>query len=286
MIVDCHVHLNNYHAESRFPTEKSLSDLQSQLEKHGLDHAVVLTSYTVNQDRPSTARVLELLADEPRLSVVEGLGVTGPIPPDWEEIAARLREGKTRGLKFYPGYEHVYPHAKEFAPALDLAAKYDVPVMIHTGDTFAPRGKLKFAHPLHVDEVAVDHPDVKFIICHLGNPWFRDTAELLYKNENVFADISGLVLEEFTAPMEAHMRQELAELLLYSGDPAKILYGTDWPLVKMGPYRRFVDQLALEPEHKAMLMGDNAARLFRIPAGGRPTPASRADEGNVLRGAP
>jgi uncharacterized protein len=269
MIVDCHIHLNNYHlaqpSEAAGPAEDHLQRLREQMDKHGLDQCVVLTSYTVNPDRPSAARVLELLRGEPRLHVVEGLGVTGPAPMDWEGVEGRLRAGRTRGLKIYPGYEHAYPTDARFQPAYGLAAKYRVPVMVHTGDTYAPQGKLKFAHPLQVDEVAVDHPDVDFVVCHLGNPWFRDTAELLYKNENVYADISGLVLEEFTAPMEAYMREELQDLLLYSGEPDKILYGTDWPLVRMGPYLRFVEQLALTPEHRAMLLGENAVRLFRLP---------------------
>ena len=62
------------------------------------------------------------------------------------------------------------------------------------------------------------------------------------------------------------MREDLEETILYTGDPDSILYGTDWPLVRMGPYMRFVEQLQLEPEQRAKLMGGNAARLFRIPA--------------------
>jgi predicted TIM-barrel fold metal-dependent hydrolase len=82
-----------------------------------------------------------------------------------------------------------------------LAAKYAVPVMIHCGDTYTPKGKVKYSHPLHVDEVAVDHPDVNFVICHLGNPWLRDCMEVVYKNANVYADISGLVLGNFQRPV-------------------------------------------------------------------------------------
>ncbi len=33
--------------------------------------------------------------------------------------------------------------------------------MIHCGDTYSPTGKVKYAHPLEVDEVAVDHRNVK-----------------------------------------------------------------------------------------------------------------------------
>jgi uncharacterized protein len=34
-------------------------------------------------------------------------------------------------------------------------------------------------------------------MCHLGNPWILDCQEILYKNQNVNADISGLVIGNF-----------------------------------------------------------------------------------------
>lgn len=275
MRVDCHVHLNDYHVGESAPTEQNVLRLREQLDKHRLDHCMVLTSYLVNEDRPSAARVLELVDEDPRIHVVEGVGVTTQAV-DWEAVEERLRQRRTWGLKIYPGYEHVYPNDRAFDEVYALAAKHRVPVMVHTGDTYARHAKLKYAHPLHVDDVAVDHPDVQFIVCHLGNPWFRDTAELIYKNPNVSADISGLVLEAFTAPLERMMRKGLEEVILFSGEPDKILYGTDWPLVRMAPYLRFVEHLKMQPEHHALLMGKNAARLFRIPPGPAVTPAAGA----------
>ncbi len=265
MFIDCHVHLNNYHLDEKAPTEEQLRRLRDQMAKWNLDHVMVLTSYTVNPERPSASRLLELLAGDPRIHVIEGVGVTGPDPVDWDGVEKRLRGRQTWGVKIYPGYEHVYPHDRAFQPLFELAAKHRVPVMVHTGDTYAPRAKIKFAHPLHVDEVAVDYPDVQFVICHLGNPWLHDTAELMYKNQNVYADISGLTLEEFSAPLEEYMREEVADLILYSGETDKVLYGTDWPLVRMGPYLRFVESLKMEPDQRRMLLGENAAELFRIP---------------------
>ena len=265
MIVDCHIHLNDYTSETRAKPKEHVTRLREQMAKHSLDQCIVITFYIVTPERPSAQQVLDALGKEERIHGVEGLGVTSSTPPDWEAVERRLKDRRTVGLKIYPGYEHAYPSDGRFEPAYEMAARHQVPVMVHTGDTYAPQAKLKYAHPLNVDEVAVDHPNVDFVVCHLGNPWFHDTAELLYKNENVYADISGLVLEEFTAPLEAYMRDELKNLLLYSGEPHKILYGTDWPLVRMAPYLRFVDQLGLTPEHRALLLGENTARLFRLP---------------------
>jgi uncharacterized protein len=87
--------------------------------------------------------------------------------------------------------------------------------MIHTGDTYSPTGRVKYSHPLHVDDVAVDYPKVRFVICHLGNPWFRDCMEVVYKNDNVYTDMSGLTLGDFTDRFEAYVRQQLKEMILW-----------------------------------------------------------------------
>lgn len=270
-IIDCHVHLNTYGAIEPMDIPGKLARLRGQMDKWNLDHVVLLTSYLSNGDRPSAAQILEHLEGEQRIHVVEGIGVTRKEGVDWAGIEERLKTKKTKGLKIYPGYEPLYPTDPAFRPAIELSGRYKVPLMIHTGDTYAPRAKLKFAHPLIVDELCVDFPDVKFVICHCGNPWFRDTAEILYKNDNAYADISGLALEEFSVPLEAFMREELEHLLVFAGEPNRILYGTDWPLVKMGPYLRFVENINLTPEHRAMLLSENASRLFGIelPASAR-----------------
>jgi uncharacterized protein len=137
-------------------------------------------------------------------------------------------------------------------------------VMIHSGDTFSPRGKLKYAHPLHVDEAAVDHPGVKFVICHLGSPWFRDCMEVVYKNKNVYTDISGLVLGDFSDRFESYMEKQLQEMLVYGVEPDKVLYGSDWPIASMESYLRFMEEIRLPERDRRKIMWDNAAELFRI----------------------
>ena len=34
----------------------------------------------------------------------------------------------------------------------------------------------------------------RFVMCHVGNPWMIDAAEVIYKNMNVWADLSGLMV--------------------------------------------------------------------------------------------
>lgn len=102
-------------------------------------------------------------------------------------------------------------------------------------------------------------------MCHLGNPWLDDAAEVLYKNDNVFADISGLTLTAFTAEFERHMLDRVREMIHYMGDPGRqLLYGSDWPLVGMKSYHKFFMGLDIAPEQRDAVTWKNAARLFKI----------------------
>ncbi|MCA9615865.1 MAG: amidohydrolase family protein, partial [Myxococcales bacterium] len=115
--------------------------------------------------------------------------------------------------------------------------------------------------------VAVDYPDVKFVMCHLGNPWFQDTAEVLYKNRNVYADISGLTLgESISYKFERYVAMRVKEMVTYMGDPGRqILYGTDWPLVAMRPYLKLLGELEFTPAQLETICWGTASALFKIP---------------------
>lgn len=266
MLIDCHVHLNNYTENPGRPSKENVRDLLAKMAEHGVDHAVVLTSYRVDVDRPSVEEIVESLAGDPRTTVVEGLRWRSDARTDLFHLEERIRDGLVKGIKLYPGYDKYAINDPSLETVFRIAEKHDVPVMIHCGDTYARDAKVRMAHPLLVDDVAVDYPNVKFVICHLGNPWFQDTAEVLYKNENVYADISGLTLGDFTYEFERYMVQRVKDMIMYMGDPGKqLMYGSDWPLVGMGPYVKFFKGLDLPEGSRENISWRTAARLFKIP---------------------
>ncbi len=264
MIIDCHTHINNYHDESADSLRSCLDDLQLEMRRNRIDVALVLTSYKVNPGRPSTRATIEATRGRKHIRVVAGVPFATLSPALLEELRRYLRDDEIRGLKLYPGYEPFFPNDPALEPIYALAKEFHVPVMIHSGDTYTPGGKLKYAHPLNVDEAAVDHPDVDFVICHLGNPWIRDCMEVVYKNKNVYTDISGLVLGDFTDRFESFMRKQLQEMLEYGVEPDRVLFGTDWPLASMESYREFIEELSIPQREREKIMWENAAKLFRF----------------------
>lgn len=264
MIIDVHTHINNYHEDRVTSLESSLNLLKENMAANGVDYSLVLSSYKVNEHRPSTRQVVEAIKGHSNLGVVSGISYLHYNHRDIREIGEYLEQGHIKGLKFYPGYEPFYPNDTRLRVMYEMAMEYDVPVMFHSGDTYAPTGKVKYSHPLHLDDLAVDYPELKIVICHIGNPWIRDCMEVVYKNDNVYADISGLVLGDFTEKFERYMKREVEEMITYAGDPNYLLYGTDWPICNMKSYLKFMDQLELADDKKELIFWKNAARLFKI----------------------
>jgi len=268
LIIDCHTHLNRYDEGDTSTLSERYRNLRAEMDRNGVDYALVLTSYKVTEHRPAVEEVLEVVDGDPRIGVVAGVSYYGYRSSDLANLRVLLREGRVKGLKLYPGYEAFYVHDPRMRVVYELAAEFGVPVMIHTGDTFDPQGKVKYAHPLEVDEVAVDFREVTFVICHLGNPWVTDAMEVIYKNENVVGDISGFTLGQFEERFERFMLQQVNEVLAFAGDPQKLLFGTDWPICDLGSYIRFVRQLDLREEEISKILWENAARIFRLDLDG------------------
>jgi predicted TIM-barrel fold metal-dependent hydrolase len=185
-------------------------------------------------------------------------------------VEAALATGRVRALKGYLGYLHFAPEHPNYTHYYELAARYHLPFVFHTGDTYSPFAKLRYAHPLLVDDVAVNHPDVRFVIAHLGNPWTLDAAEIVYKNVNVWTDLSGLVVGDETAfsaeersDVLSDLRAAVQRAFRYSERPNRFLYGSDWPLVPMAAYRDFVRSLIPAIYHD-LVFADNARTLFGL----------------------
>jgi len=187
--------------------------------------------------------------------------------PDLAGIEHGLVSRDYRCIKIYLGYVHKSASDPAYEPVYALAAKYDVPVIFHTGDTDSSKAKLKFADPLTIDEVAVDHPNVTFVIAHCGNPWIESAAEVAYKNPNVYLDGSAFLVGDMSkrprAEVDKYMVEPLAWIFGYVENPDKLMFGTDWPLVDIPAYVEAFKR-AIPKQYWQKVFHDNAVRVFRL----------------------
>jgi len=171
------------------------------------------------------------------------------------------------GMKIYAGYYHVDITDSMYNPVYNLAEKYDLTIVIHTGETFSERGLLKYSHPLCVDELAVNRPSLRIVACHMGVPWVFDACEVAVKNPNVYLDISGMLVgnTEFIYQMANTplLLNRYKESLVFMQRYDKVLYGTDWPLVPMGAYIDFCKELVPAEFHKDVFY-QNALNVYKL----------------------
>jgi predicted TIM-barrel fold metal-dependent hydrolase len=171
------------------------------------------------------------------------------------------------GVKIYAGYYHVDMNDPVYEPVYTLMEKHNLVTVIHTGDTYSTRGMLKYAHPLGVDEVAVRHPNMKIVACHIGTPWIFDACEVAAKNPNVYLDTSGLFVDDASFINEQsnnpYIVDRYKQALAYLNNYDKIIYGSDWPLAPMKPYIDFCKKI-IPPNHHEKVFYENAVKVFGL----------------------
>jgi predicted TIM-barrel fold metal-dependent hydrolase len=161
-----------------------------------------------------------------------------------------------RGLKLYPSYQYFYPNDRIVYPLYQRAAELGIPVTIHTGSSTFLGARIKYADPLHVDDVAVDFPDLTLLLAHAGRPfWYGQAAWLARHHENVHLDLAGLPPKN---------------LLTYIPDlerlSSKAVFGTDWPGIPTSISENIAafQSLPLSEEAKARILSTNARRILKL----------------------
>jgi predicted TIM-barrel fold metal-dependent hydrolase len=218
-IIDCHVHIGkNKHINA------SVKDLLKSMDEAGIDKALVYAAPIADMDNETLIKAISkhrnrlypVLAHSPHLGTLDILSIAE-------------HEGAV-GIKFYTGYEHFYP--EDIQSVIDSIGQLNIPLIFHMGDTLrtVKSARLKYAKPLLIDDIASDFEELTFVIAHMGYPWHKDTAAVCYKNDNVYADISGFVYGEFTGKDAHNFDQVIAEFTSFTGSHDKLLFGTDFPI--------------------------------------------------------
>lgn len=270
MIIDAHTHISKL-KDSEFSEsyEKNMEFLLEEMKTNKIDKALVLAGYTDGEEfNVNTKTLAKMVAGSKDLLAVGSIDAVDYKNEDLDELGSLLKNKSIVGVKLYTGYQHFYPADPKCRPIYELCQKYDLPVIFHSGDTLAgyiADPKVKYSHPLQIDEIAAELPNLKIVIAHMGNPWLIDCAELLYKNPNVYADISGLVVgDDLETSYGKLMLNRIQELIAYTESNMKLIYATDWPLCPMKTYLKFANKLKLSSEQSDRLFYKNAQKVFGL----------------------
>ena len=274
--VDMHVHLNDERAQAVKPERArqmarhfgrqgspvSVDEMaESYRERKML--AVIMNSTDVTvTGKPSLPNdyVAEVVSRHP--DVFLGFGVVDP----WQGALAtqEIRRCKELGLvgigELNPARQHFYPNDDRFYRLWETAAELTLPVLFHGGYAAAGSGtpggggvKLKYARPLHLDEVAADFPDLTIICAHPSWPWESEALAVAMHKSNVYMDLSGWAPKYMSAEVRQHVNSRVQD---------KVLFGSDWPGLAVDRWLGEFRELGLKPEVEQKVLLDNAKRLL------------------------
>ena len=276
LIIDAHIHFSSIAsfqdaAQNESGCVYSLTGLQAELACNNIRGAIGMglqetSRFGFPDAAASNPMDLDLCNSWPeQLFVCPGINPHKLSERSLKKIEEALQNPRAVGIKLYPGYYNFSVNDPIYEPVYALAAYYNIPVVMHSGDTYSDRGFLKYSHPLAVDELAVTHRQNQFIIAHMGDPWVKETAEIVRKNTNVWTDISGLLVGDRASMQETSCEplilNEFRHALMYAASWDKILFGSDWPLAPMDVYLGFIKKIVPE-KHLENVLGKNALNIF------------------------
>ena len=139
-----------------------------------------------------------------------------------EELERTHQDLGAKGIKLGPIYQGIHPTDNRYRQIYSYALKHDLTIIIHMAATFTCDFPLDYAHPLYMDEIALEYPDLKIVLAHLGHPWCTETIAIIRRHPNVYADISAL----YYRPWQFY--NAMMTLVEY-GAWEKVFFGSDFP---------------------------------------------------------
>lgn len=166
-------------------------------------------------------------------------------------------------------YAGIPPDDERMEPYWALAEELDIPVGIHIGPgppgvhyLNAPGYRARLHSPFTLEEVLVEHPNLRVYVMHAGFPMIDDLLAMLYAHPQLHVDVSVIA---YTQPKESFYRY--LERIVEAGFIDRVMWGSDqmvWPGVIEHSIRTIEDAPFLDEAQKRAILYDNAARFLRL----------------------
>ena len=161
------------------------------------------------------------------------------------------------GAHWYPHWFSMPPNAPQIYPYYAKCCELGIPIMMQVGHNLIynrDRRLPSVAKPILLDQVAIDFPDLAVIGIHIGVPWTDEMISMCWKHENVYTAGDAYAPKHWPKSYVHYAN---------SYGMRKVLFGTDWPVIDPERAVKEIDELGFKPEAKALLMRDNALRIFK-----------------------
>ncbi len=166
--------------------------------------------------------------------VIQAWGTVDPFKETAAEDARHAVEDLgMMGFHIHPIMQHFAVDERRFYPLWETISGLGAALMIDVGTTGMGAGmpggmgaKIRYAHPLSLDDLAADFPTMTIIAAHPGWPWIDDMTAVALHKGNVYWEMSGWAPKYLPEALKRDIRGRLRD---------KIMFGSDYPSM---PYER------------------------------------------------
>jgi len=178
------------------------------------------------------------------------------------EARRLVEEFGVQGFKFHPSTQAFYPYDRMAYPLYEAIQESGKPALFHTGQTGVGSGmrggygiKLEYSNPIHLDQVAIDFPDMNIIMAHPSFPWQEEALAVAQHKPNVYIDLSGWSPKYFPPILVRYANSLLKH---------KVLFGSDFPAITPDRWLADFETIDIKPEVRPLILKENAAKLLGL----------------------
>ena len=186
-----------------------------------------------------------------------------PHSPDAEQkLEHAFKDLGLCGLKLHPSKQAFFPQDKKYYPLYEICLKYNKPITFHAGMSWEPNALMEYSRPMNFERIAVDFPKLRFSLAHMGFPWIVETAALLAKYPNVYADTSALYFDSAYEFYEYMFTKAMDVTWLDRALRHQVMFGTNNRRWHAKRTLKELDRLGLRDETVELIKGQNALEFL------------------------
>jgi predicted TIM-barrel fold metal-dependent hydrolase len=195
------------------------------------------------------------------------IGAWGAVDPLKGETAIAeaeraAKEDQVSGFHFHPIMGHFRVGDPKYRELFETIANLGLPAMIDVGTTGMGAGlpgglgsRISDAHPMAIDNLAAELPDLTIIASHPGYPWVDEMTAVALHKANVYWELSGWAPKYFPPSLRVDIRARLQD---------KIMFGTDHPSIPFPRLLREWEELGYTEEILNKVFHANAERVLGL----------------------
>ena len=181
-----------------------------------------------------------------------------------EELIRAFDVLKLSGLKLNLSRLHLYPDDSRLAPLLEICEERNKPVMFHAGYSWEPNTPARYSEPIRFEDVALNYPNLRFCLAHMGWPWWEETIMMLMKYPNVYADTSMVYMDSPKNYYQHLFSVNINLNWLQNCFQDKVMFGSNNPRFRHVRSLGGIKNLPLRQEVMDAVLGGNAVRFLGL----------------------